>query len=79
MTMQARSKQVIERLRAVYQGDRFQFDLHVSQFIAGDHNKELRREIVLQVTGETRPLSKCGMYAVADVLKNSFDQLTLAL
>ncbi len=74
---QTRSQKLIAALRAVYTGDKFHFDFHVSQWISGDRNKQLRREIMLDITGENKPLSKCGLYAVADALKNSFDQLTL--
>jgi len=78
-SQQTRSQKMIEQLRTVYTGDRFYFDFHVSQSISGDHNKELRREMIFELTGEKKPLSKCGMYAVSDALKNNFDQLKLDL
>ena len=74
---QTRSQKLIDQLREVYTGNRFHFDFEVAMRISGDRNKELRREIVQELTGETRPLSKCGMYAVSDLLKNNFDQLKL--
>lgn len=77
MVQNLTAEKVIEELRTVYNGNRFQFDFAVSQWIAGDHNKELRRQIVKILTAETRPLTKCGMYAVSDVLKNNFDQIKL--
>jgi hypothetical protein len=74
MTMQARATELINRLKSVYDGDRFHFDFQISQYISGDHNKELRQEIIYLSTGERRPLTKCGMYATSDALKNKFDQ-----
>lgn len=68
---------MIDLLRKTFIGDRFYLDREVAQRLSGDHNKEFRREIIREITGETRPLSKCGMYAVADVLKAHFEQLTL--
>lgn len=77
MTITDRAIQIREQLRKVYDGNKFQFDFYVSQYISGNHNKELRREIIYNVTGERKPLVKCGMHACADVLRNSFDQLQL--
>lgn len=68
---------VINHLKEVYTGDKFNFDFQVSMLIAGDSNKSLRQDIVLKITGEKKPLSKCGMYAVADILRANFDQLAL--
>ena len=74
---QSPAQAVIDQIRQVYASDRFYFDCHIAQRLSGDHNKELRRDIVREITGETRPLSKCGMYAVSDVLKAHFEQLSL--
>ena len=53
------------------------FDFTVSQIISGDRNKTLRQEITRQLTGETKPIAKCGMYAVSNLLKASFEQYSL--
>lgn len=71
------AQQVIETLRSEYSSNRFQFDFNVSMYIAGDSNKTLRQEIIKLVTGEKRPLTKCGMHAVSDLLKAKFEQHTL--
>lgn len=69
----------IDKLRDRYSANKFEFDFNVCQFIAGDQNKTLRREIVQILTGELkpRPISKCGMYNVSDLLKANFEQLQL--
>lgn len=76
-TLQDRAQEIKAKLKSTYTGNRTLFDFTVSQYIAGDHNKELRRELVKLATGERRPLTKCGMYATADALKQSFDQYQL--
>ena len=65
---------IINRMKEYYCSDRFQFDFYIAQFLSGNGNKQLRRGIVKQLTGEDRPASKCGMYAVSDILKSSFEQ-----
>lgn len=77
MTITDRAIEIREQLRKVYDGNKFQFDFYVSQYIAGNHNRQLRQELILNITGERRPVIKCGIHAVADVLKHSFDQLQL--
>ena len=67
----------INSLKEVYMKDIRCFDFYVSQYISGDGNKGLRQEIVKQLTGEDKPKSKCGMYAVSDTLRNSFTQYSL--
>jgi hypothetical protein len=72
--MNTKARELTSKLQKVYNGNKTQLDFHVSQFVSGDHNKLLRQEIIYQCTGERRPLTKCGMYAVSDALKNKFDQ-----
>ena len=76
-TIEQQATNTINRLKEVYTGDNSSFDFFVSQWVTGDTNKALRQEIVRQITGEKKPASKCGMYAVADVLKYSFQQYSL--
>lgn len=76
-TIEQQATNAINKLKEVYNGDNSSFDFFVSQWITGDYNKPLRQEIVKQITGEKRPVSKCGMYAVADALKYSFQQYNL--
>lgn len=76
-TLTDRSIEIINKLKAVYDGNRFQFDFFVAQYLSGDNNKAMRQEVVLQVTGNKLPASKCGMYATADLLRNSFNQYQL--
>jgi hypothetical protein len=69
---------VIESLKQIYRGgNNAAFDFYVMQHVSGDNNKELRREIIMQITGERKPLTKCSTFATADVLKNSFQQYSL--
>lgn len=67
----------IAQLKEIYLTNRPSFDFYVSQYVSGDSNKELRREIIRQMTGEEKPLTKCGMYAVSDILQTSFSQYQL--
>jgi hypothetical protein len=71
------TQQAIELLRQQYVQDKFHFDFRVSMLIAGDSKKKLRQDIIKELTGEVRPLTKCGMYAAADILKASFEQFKL--
>lgn len=77
MDYSAQATQIINDLNKAYRQDSALFDFTVSQYMAGNHNKELRREIMRQVLHEKLPLSKCGMYAVSNVLQNHFKQLPL--
>lgn len=76
-TLQERATQIKKLLQSEYDGNRTRFDFTISQYISGDHNKELRRELMRLATGEIKPISKCGMHATGDALKNSFDQYVL--
>ncbi len=71
------ASEVINQLRTVYSSNRFEFEMNCATYLAGDHRKQLRQDIVLQLTGEKIPVSKCGLHRVSDALKNSFDQITL--
>jgi hypothetical protein len=74
-----KAKHLIETLRRQYTADRFTFDLSIAMYISGDSNKRLRQEIMQILTGEQKPraLSKCGMYAVSDMLKAHYEQMKL--
>jgi len=76
-TIEQRATDVINRLKQSFVNDSTLFDFHCSQYISGAVNRELRREIARQLTGEVKPLTQCGMYAVADVMKASFQQYSL--
>lgn len=69
--------QVIERLKGVYSSNRFEFEFNCSMLLAGDSNKNLRQAIVKDITGQDLPKSKCGMHYVSDILKASFEQITM--
>ena len=73
----SQAQQTIDKLKAVFVNDRFQFDFAVSQYIAGDGKKKLRQEIAQLVTGQQIAFSKCSMYAVSDMLMAKFQQTTL--
>jgi len=67
----------VNRLKENWLQDPAMMDFHCAQVISGNHNKTLRQEIVKQLTGEVRPISQCGMYAVSDIMKASFMQYSL--
>ena len=71
------ASQLISELKTVFVNDRFQFDFKVSMYVAGDRNKELRKQMIKELTGENVPASKSGMYAVADALTAKFQQYEL--
>lgn len=75
--MEATINNTIETLRNYHTEGPQTFDFSVSMVLAGNHNKELRRQIIYYITGKLQPISKCGMYAAADALKNYFNQPTL--
>lgn len=68
---------IIQAIRAEFNAQPANLDFICAMLISGNHNKETRREIIKLTTGEYRPLSKCGMYAAANALKNYFNQPTL--
>lgn len=67
----------IAALKEIFELNSFQFSFNCSMYLAGDHKKDLRREIIFQLTGEQRPLSRCGLFATEDALKSSFQQYSL--
>jgi hypothetical protein len=69
--------QVITELRQAFINDRFQFDMLCTTYLSGDHNKQLRKDVVKIVTAEDRPSTKCGLFAVSDILRGHFNQQTL--
>lgn len=76
-SIEVQATNTINTLKALFTGERFAFDLLVSQHIAGEQNKALRQEICRQMTGERRNQSKCTLLAISDVLFASFSQYTL--
>lgn len=68
---------LINQLKEYYNSDRFHFDMNISMFLSGPHNKGLRVEVMQAITGQKLPATKCGLHAVSDALKNSFEQLTM--
>jgi len=71
------AKAIIDQLRPKYNSNRYQFDIIVIPLIQGKLKKKLRQAIIYQITGEERPLEKCGNFAVTNALFNSFIQLQL--
>jgi len=67
----------VAALKLVYQDNTKQWDFIAAQYISGDDKTGLRQEIIRIITGEKRPLTKCSVFATADVLKNSFNQISL--
>jgi len=67
----------IAKLKEVFELDSFQFSFNCSMHLAGNNKRELRREIIFQLTGEQRPLSRCSLFATEDILKISFQQYSL--
>lgn len=67
-------EKIISDLKKSFDNDRFRFDLQCSMYLAGDHHKRLRQQIIKTVTGQTRPITKCGLHSVSDVLISKFQQ-----
>lgn len=65
---------LIEELRKEFQMDMLQFQMNVSMFLAGNHNRKRRQELIRRLTGETRPVTKCGLTAVTFELNKEFTQ-----
>jgi len=68
---------LIEDLRKEFQMDLLQFQMNVSMFLAGNHNKRRRQELIQRLTGEKRPVTKCGLTAVTFELNKEFTQTKL--
>ena len=77
MEIQVQATNTINQLKEIFNADHSAFDFKVSMFISGNSNKELRREIAKQLTGEVKPLTQCGMYAISDLMTASFRQYQL--
>lgn len=76
--MREKAIKTIEQLKTQYSADRFTFDMNIAMYLSGPSNKELRRSIYEILTNTERPpISKCGMYAISDLLKAKFEQFTL--
>ena len=69
--------EAIAKLKNEYAADNFQFEMNCSMLLDGNDKRKLRQEIIRQITGETKPVSKCGLIAASQVLKANFEQLTL--
>ena len=41
--------------------------------LMGPHNKEIRRQLLTAITGERRPLAKCGVTEITKELKARID------
>lgn len=76
-TIEQRATDVINRLKQSFLNDSTVFGFHCSQYISGMVNRELRREITRQLTGEVKPFYECGMFPVVDLMKASFQQYSL--
>lgn len=75
--MQKAATFLIDSLKEIYNGNRFEFEMQVTVYVSGESKKELRREIILLATGKKQPLTKCSVLNVAEALKNKFDQPSL--
>ena len=38
--------------------------------LAGPHNKKLRQELIYQLTGDKKPIAKCGIHAIELIICN---------
>lgn len=70
-------EELIEDLRKEFQMDLLQFQMNVSMFLAGNHNRKKRQELIKRLTGEQRPVTKCGLTAVTFELNKEFTQTKL--
>jgi hypothetical protein len=70
-------EKIIEELKKLYVADQFKFDFNVSMFLAGNHKKKLRQDVMAFLTGVKPPANKCGIHAVSERIKASIEQYTL--
>ena len=49
---------------------RFKFD---PWNLMGPRNKELRRDLIIALTGQRRPLAKCGVTEIQKILRDKID------
>tara|TARA_R110000868_G_scaffold239674_1_gene494144 strand:- start:1021 stop:1251 length:231 start_codon:yes stop_codon:yes gene_type:complete len=68
---------MIINLKSLYHADRFHFDFNIAMNIAGPSKKTLRQNIAYIITGQKIPHSKCGIYAICDMLKAHYEQPSL--
>jgi hypothetical protein len=74
---QEQAESILSKCKEQYNSDKFHFDMNLSMFFAGDHNKGLRQDIIEFLTGKRPPATKAGIHALADLLKQRFEQFTL--
>lgn len=70
-------EELIEEIRKEFTDNLLLFQGRVSMFLAGDHNKRRRKEVIKRLTGEDRPITKCGLTAVTFELNKEFTQTKL--
>ena len=75
--LKQKAQDITNTLRGHYKGDKFSLDVAAVPYLSGKDKQLLRREIILQVTGQQPRPKDCTISAVIDQLKNSFDQLKL--
>ncbi len=71
------AESIIAKCQQQYAADRFQFDMNLSMFFSGDHNRNLRADIIEFLTGKRPPVSKARLSTLSDLLKNKFEQFSL--
>lgn len=71
------AEHIISKCQEQYQADRFHFELNLSMFFSGNHNKTLRQDVIEFLTGKRPPATKAGISMLSDLLKNKFEQFTL--
>jgi len=69
--------QIITELKNLFKLNDLNFSFTCAMYLAGDSKKQIRKEIMFKLTGEDKPLSKCGLHAVETALTTSFIQYQL--
>jgi hypothetical protein len=71
------AEELINKCKIEYNADKFNFEMQLSMFFSGDHNKKIRADILEYLTGKRPPVTKARLSAITDTLKAKFEQFTL--
>ncbi len=72
-----KAEATIQQLKEAFNLDKFSFSFTCSMYIAGDGNKQLRKDIMYILTGAEMPATKCNFNRVVDTMSNSFVKISL--
>lgn len=65
------AKKLITDLNQLLKTDKRQHEHTCFMLLSGDKNKNLRKSIVFELTGNDLPIAKCGLHYVIELLTQS--------